>query len=412
MNPVVGLDVSKGESQVQAFLDKGKPYLKSFSIEHTLDGLDSLLEFLRDIEELADGKQPSVILESTGQYHMPVIQFLEEQQYVYIIVNPLISHRARSTNLRKVKTDAIDAYQLCELYYKEELEPYKKRGIHLLNLRNLTRQQETVSSTAAQTKLQLQSILDQVFPEYRGVFGDLYSKISLQILSIFPTSKEVLSVSESELTNKIAELCTTRSEKWAKEKAIKLREAALRNPFQNNLYQSHIFNLRMFINIVLQYQEHLSKLAAEIDALAKEIEEYEIIQSIPGVGEKIAATIISEIGEIERFNHPKKLVAFAGMDPSVYSSGRFTASINRITKRGSSRLRQALFMAVQCGIRDARKQKTSDEIIPRNKKLREFYDKKREEGKPFRVAIIACANKLLHWIYALLKKKEAFQNAV
>lgn len=73
----------------------------------------------------------------------------------------------------------------------------------------------------------------------------------------------------------------------------------------------------MFINIVLQYQEHLSKLAAEIDALAKEIEEYEIIQSIPGIGEKIAATIISEIGEIDRFNHPKKLVAFAGIDPSV-----------------------------------------------------------------------------------------------
>jgi len=181
MNPVVGLDVSKGESQVQAFLDKGKPYRKSFSIKHTLEGLGSLLEFLKDIEQLADGKQPSVILESTGQYHMPVIQFLEEQQYVYIIVNPLISHRSRSTNLRKVKTDVIDAYLLCELYYKEEIEPYKKRGIQLLNLRNLTRQQETISSTAAQKKLQLQSILDQVFPEYRGVFGNLYSKISLQI---------------------------------------------------------------------------------------------------------------------------------------------------------------------------------------------------------------------------------------
>ena len=105
--------------------------------------------------------------------------------------------------------------------------------------------------------------------------------------------------------------------KWAKEKAIKLTETALRNPFQNNLYQSHIFNLRMFINIILQYEDHLSKLAAEIDALAKEIEEYEIIQSISGVGEKIAATIISENGEIERFYHHKKLVAFVGIDPSV-----------------------------------------------------------------------------------------------
>jgi len=51
-------------------------------------------------------------------------------------------------------------------------------------------------------------------------------------------------------------------------------------------------------------------------------------------------------------------------------------------------------MAVRCGIRDARKKKTTEEIIPRNKRLREFYDKKRNEGKPFRVAIIACVNKL------------------
>ncbi|MEI2358750.1 IS110 family transposase [Mesobacillus zeae] len=410
MNPVVGLDVSKGESQVQAFLEKGKPYRKSFSIEHTIDGLGKLVEFLQEVERQAHGHPPSVVLESTGHYHTPVIQFLEEKKYVYIVVNPLISHRAKSSSLRKVKTDAVDAYHLCELYYKEDLEPYKKRGIQLLNLRNLTRQQETIAEISANIKLQLHSLLDQVFPEYRGVFGSLYSKVSLLTLRSFPTSEAVLNVDESVLVEKIASLCKSRSEKWAKEKAQKLREAALRNPFQRNLYESHIFNLEILTNIVLQYQEHLSKISTEIDVLAKEIEEYQIIQSIPGIGEKIAATIISEVGEIDRFNHPKKLVAFAGVDPSVYSSGKFTASVNRITKRGSSRLRHALFMAVQCGIRDSRKKKTTDEILARNKRLREFYDKKREEGKPFRVAIIACVNKLLHWIYALLKSNKPFQD--
>ncbi|WP_273130580.1 IS110 family transposase [Bacillus weihaiensis] len=410
MNPVIGLDVSKGESHVQAFLDKGKPYRKSFSITHNLEGLGRLLDFLQDVEKAALGTQPSVVLESTGHYHTPVIQFLEEQKYVYILVNPLISHRAKSSSLRKVKTDAIDAYHLCELYYKEELQPYKKRGIQLLNLRNLTRQQESIAEISAKTKIQLHSLIDQVFPEYRGVFGSLYSKISLLTLLEFPTSKAVLSVSEKELTDKIASLCKNRSVSWAEEKAQMLIEAALRNPFQNNLYESHIFNLEILIKIVLQYQEHLSKIADEINALAKEIEEYCILQSIPGIGEKIAATIISEIGEIDRFNDAKKLVAFAGIDPSVYSSGRFTASVNRITKRGSCRLRHALYMAVQSGIRDSRKKKTTDEIIPRNRKLREFYDKKREEGKPFRVAVIACLNKLLHWIFALLKKRTTFQD--
>ena len=103
MNPVIGLDVSKGKSQVQAFLDKGKPYRKSFSIDHNLEGLRSLLEFLQEVEKSADGHRPSVVLESTGHYHTPVIQFLEEQNYVYIIVNPLISHRAKSSSLTKGK---------------------------------------------------------------------------------------------------------------------------------------------------------------------------------------------------------------------------------------------------------------------------------------------------------------------
>ncbi len=198
MNPVVGLDVAKGESQVQAFLDKGKPYRKSFSVVHDLDGLGTLLIFLQEVEKMAKGQQPTVILESTGHYHSPVIQFLEEKKYVYIIVNPLISHRAQSSRLRKVKTDAIDAYHLCELFYKEELEPYKKRGIQLLNLRNLTRQQESITEVAAQTKVQLQTLLDQIIPEYRGVFGDLYSRVSLLTLSAFPTSESVLGVSERE----------------------------------------------------------------------------------------------------------------------------------------------------------------------------------------------------------------------
>ena len=170
--------------------------------------------------------------------------------------------------------------------------------------------------------------------------------------------------------------------------------AANRNPFRKAPYQSHLFCMEMYINMLLHYKKHLSALVKQIDALANEIEEYEIIQSIPGIGEKIAATIISELGEINRFNHPKKLVAFVGVDPSVHSSGKFTATINRITKRGSSRLRHALYLAVLCGLR-----RTGSE------KLKAFYDKKISEGKPHKVAMIACVNKLLHWIFAMLKRK-------
>jgi transposase len=240
-------------------------------------------------------------------------------------------------------------------------------------------------------------VLDLVFPEYHGVFGDLFSQVSLNTLLAFPTPEAVLKVSQAELAEEIIALCKSRSESWATRKARDIIQSANRSPFRTVLLSSHLFSLKMYIQMILEYKKHLSDLENQIDALAEQIEECQIIRSIPGIGETIAATIISEIGEIERFNHPKKLVAFAGLDPSVHSSGKFTATINRITKRGSSRLRHALYLAVLCSLR-----KTG------SKRLQTFYKAKREEGKAHKVALVACINKLLHWIYAVLKSHEPF----
>ena len=182
------------------------------------------------------------------------------------------------------------------------------------------------------------------------------------------------------------------------ERAQILVAAARRNPFKETAFPSHLISLQLLIKLLLQYQDHLADLNKSIEALAEELLEYDLIQSIPGIGTKIAATILAEIGEIDRFDHAKKLVAFAGVDPSVFSSGKFTATQNKITKHGSRRLRTALYQAVRCGIRSNR-----------NKKLRAYYDKKRAEGKLFKVAVIACVNKLIHWIFAILTTKEAFR---
>ncbi len=149
--------------------------------------------------------------------------------------------------------------------------------------------------------------------------------------------------------------------------------------------------------MILELQKHFSHLEQEIDVLSQERKEYNLLRSVPGIGDKIAATILSEIGGIERFDHAKKLIAYSGIDPSVYASGKFIATSNRITKRGSKRLRRALFLAVQCGIRKSV-----------NLQLKEYYEKKRSEGKAYKVAIIACANKLVRWIYAILKHELSY----
>jgi transposase len=202
MNSVIGLDISKEKSHGQAFLDRGKPFKGTFQFEHTREGLSKLLQVIQDVEHVS-GLRPTFILEATGHYQSPVVQFLEEHHYLYIVINPLISNRLRKCNLRKVKTDASDAYLLGELHYKEEFEPFKKRG---------------------------------------------------------------------------------RSENWINERVQRLLDAAKQNPFQQTLYSSHLINLKILITLILQYQGHLAELEQNIDAMTQEIEEYELIQSIPGIG--------------------------------------------------------------------------------------------------------------------------------
>jgi hypothetical protein len=195
-------------------------------------------------------------------------------------------------------------------------------------------------------------VLDQVFPAYKGVFGVMYSSISLRFLSEYPTSYSVLQTDEETFHAKMKDLLSTRrgrSKDWISERVKQLLVAATQNPFEQTMYASLLINLRVLITLILQYQEHLAELEQNIDALAEEIEAFALIQSIPGIGYKIAATILSEIGEINRFDHPKKLVALAGIDPSVFASGKFTATNNRMTKRGSKKLRHAFYLAVLYG---------------------------------------------------------------
>ncbi|GIN93613.1 hypothetical protein J6TS1_18900 [Siminovitchia terrae] len=101
-------------------------------------------------------------MESTGHYHTPVVHYFEDKGFVVIIINLLISYKVKSSSLRKVKTDIVDANHLCELYCKEDLKPYKKRGIQLMNLRHLTRQHDNITGTFVQIKLQFQAVNEEI----------------------------------------------------------------------------------------------------------------------------------------------------------------------------------------------------------------------------------------------------------
>jgi len=390
MNPVIGLDVAKGNSVFQAFLRRNEPHGKPERIIHDERGFKRLRELVEELKELTK-KEAIVILEATGHYHRGLVAFFTRGEIKHFIINPLQSKRAKGSKLRKVKTDAMDAWNLAEMYYRGDVKPHRTWDESYTELQHATRQHEFVTSLYVQAKLNARALLDQVFPRYESIFYDLYSVTALKVLqgclrgNIADAEKAILDIAGK-----------SHSKGWIREKSERLN-AALSWWTKDEVSTSQALALDAMITLLIALQTQLGELEKQIDELAVGLPEVDLLKSIPGIGDRLAATIISEIGDADQFESAKQLVAYAGLDPGVYSSGKFTASRNRITKRGSKRLRRALYVAVQCSLRRGI-----------NSRLKNYYDKKKKEGKPYKVAVIACANKLLHHIYAILSKGQPY----
>jgi transposase len=183
MGPVIGLDVSKGTSVIQAFLKRNEVFGKSEAIKHTESGFRRLGNVIHELKGRT-GEEPVVIFEATGHYHRVVVEYLTTNGIKHLIINPLLSKRAKNVQLRKVKTDAADAWHLAEMYYRGDVRPHRGWDECYMELQHVTRQHEFVTSLYVQAKLNMQSLLDQVFPANEEVFYDLYSFTALTTLQV------------------------------------------------------------------------------------------------------------------------------------------------------------------------------------------------------------------------------------
>jgi len=278
------------------------------------------------------------------------------------------------------------------MYYRGDVEPHRTWDETYTELQHTTRQHEFVTGMFVQAKLNTRALLEQVFPAYEKVFYDLFSVTSLKVLACcLEGDVENVYGTIQKNTGK------SHSKRWMEEKAERLEEILLYWREQPRS-RSRAVALSGMVSLLLKFTEHLSELEKQMDEIASGLPEVDLVKSIPGIGDKLAAAIVAEIGDVRQFKDAKQLVAFAGLDPGIFSSGKFVATSMRITKRGSKRLRRSLYLAVQCGIRRST-----------NCKIRDYYDKKRKEGKPYKVVVIACANKLLHHVYAILSKSQPYK---
>jgi len=147
-------------------------------------------------------------------------------------------------------------------------------------------------------------------------------------------------------------------------------------------------------DILTCVEEKMTLLEKELRQYRKE--EQTLLQTIPGIGPLTAAACISEIQDIKRFKKPKQLIGFIGIDPIVTQSGSSIDRYRRISKRGNKILRTRLYNA--CSV-----------AVLHNNQFQIFFQKKKDQGKPYRVSLVATMNKMARVIHAVWTSGKSYQ---
>ncbi|MDF2700894.1 MAG: family transposase [Haloplasmataceae bacterium] len=349
--------------------------------------------------EIDTGTKPEVILEATGHYSDPVVKFVLEEGYKVISINLLIAKQMKQNKLRKTKTDKIDCQNFVMIYYQNQYNKNYLKDKLEGQLQSIHRDLQQKIAIQTMFKNNFKQQLVRIFPIYGELFSDIYCEASFQILLKYTHPKCILKATKEELTKDTVKLMgMAKAGKFILNKVERLIELA------NNCYPCvdhddyEVQLLQDDINQIINLQKLIEARKDLLINLTKQIKLFEILKSIKGIGEQLAAQFIAEVSNLDRFETHNQLIAYAGIEPSVYQSGKYNSKSCSITKRGNSTLRHILYMMVTCAIRF------------KNVPIKLYFNKKRRlEGKPYKVVIVACMNKLLRIIYALYQKNEFFQ---
>ena len=386
----ISLDVSKGTSFYQGFKGIDEPITKPKKIEHNLKGFKELQNLKEKIRKEYND-ECIVIFESTGVYHKALQLYLDEHEFRYIIISPLLSAKVRKSDIRGTKTDAKDCASIAKVFYLKELRIHSKTDEMYDDLKEKSRYYDFLVDEMKRWKIEFRRILDIIYPGFDKVFNNLYVDYVQEILLEY-VHPEIIKHKRLDTIAKFIEKHTCHKEAFCLKQANVLKEYA-ENCASGCSKNSYLVN--QFSNVIhtLNSQiKHLDYVLDEIVEMAKKLPNFKIIKSIPGIADNLASRILAEIGDIERFNNASQLIAYAGIDPAIYQSGQISGLHLKISKKGNKKLRSLLYLAVSCMI------KTNGESV-----IVDFYKKKKASGMKPKAALVASMNKTSRIIYSLCK---------
>lgn len=348
-----------------------------------------------------DLDHPQIIFESTGIYSRAMVRFCRVNQINYIEMNPLEA-KFRTSSLRSWKTDQSDAHKLAHLAPTlKQTDSLPKHETIFFELRERARFHLEIENEQNRLKVEIVELLHQTFPGLEKLFSSRYSIIALNIAEIFTHPDIVIDMNKDILITYIFNstdkgLSMDKAEKYAHQ----LVNIALESYPNVDRHSFLVEKVRLLIQQLKLSIQRLKQLDDVMIELAQQLDCFENIHSIPGIGELSAAMIIGEIGDITRFGSNKQLNAFVGIDIKRYQSGG-TSSRDTINKRGNKKARRLLFWVVMNIIRG--QHHYDNHVVDYYYKLR-----KQPNEKSHKTAVIACINRLLKTIHYLIMNQKLY----
>ncbi len=388
----VGIDVSQEHLDAAVVDARGNLIHAAQRYDNTGPGFERLW-----IDAQAFGRIPTrpvaYALEASGIYHLGLLAFLLEKNARVWAFNPLLLQGEKQSRVRKTKTDALDAELIAQFARKEG---HRHRAAVLdddsARLREHCRVRFRIVEKASDTKRQLRRDLDVLCPRLGAEFSDIGAPMALAVLKAFAQLTRPFTATLEEIEEALRPFYRNPEGRQSKAVAIGRHFEERRAP--EALEEPLIWEVKALVHQLELFEEQVHQVEGRI---TREMEARQsLVETVPGVGPITAAVIESELGDAKRFETANEVRAFAGLDPSVYRSGKFEGSQAHISKRGSPSLREALYQAALSASRV-------------NPACRELYERLRAKGKAHRSALTAVAGKLLIQSWAVLREGKSFE---
>ena len=389
----VGIDVAKDKHDCFILNSEGEVLADVFTIANNREGFETLLQRIHSCACPTD--KIKVGLEATGHYSYNILGFLLENGMPPFLINPLHTNLYRkSLSLRQTKTDRIDARTIASMLMSDvDLKSYTNTAYHNEELKSLTRYRFDKVRERAKLKQSVSRLVNILFPELETLVPTLHMASVYTMLSEFPGAKQIAG---AHLTHFKAVLSDASKGRYDRDKAVEIRETARRSI--GSAMPAKSMELQHTIRLIRELDKEIDEIEAAIKNIIDEMAPP--ILTIPGISYRMGAIILAEIGDFSRFDSPDKLLAYAGLSPSTYQSGKLnaTGAYAHMEKRGSRYLRYALFNATKY-------------VCIWDPSFAAYLTKKRAEGKHYNVAISHAAKKLMRLIFALQTSGKAYQPA-